>query len=83
MITRNDCVLLLTEIQNQTGESTTKYIKELFRSNDISVDILKYINDKRQLDLTKFYQKIRKSYNNKRSSLYINIVKETEDPTEV
>lgn len=83
MITRNDCVLLLTEIQNQTGESTTKYIKELFRSNDISVDILKYINDKRQLDLTKFYQKLRKSYNNKRSSLYINIVKETEDPTEV
>ena len=83
MITRNDCVLLLTEIQNQTGENTTKYVKELFKSSEINIDILKYINGKRQLDLTKFYQKLRKSYNNKRSSLYINIVKETEDPTEV
>ena len=83
MITRNDCVLLLTEIQNRTGESTIKYVKELFKSNDLDINVLKYINNKRQLDLTKFYQKLRKSYNNKRSSLYINIVKETEDPTEV
>ena len=83
MITRNDCVLLLTDIQNQTGESTSKYVKELFKSHDINIDILKYINSKRQLELTKFYQKLRKSYNNKRSSLYINIVKETDDPTAV
>lgn len=83
MITRNDCVLLLTEIQSQTGENTTKYVKELFKGNEVDIDILRYINSKRQLDLTKFYQKLRKSYNNKRSSLYINIVKETEDPTEV
>ena len=83
MITKNDLVLLLTDIQTQTGENTTQLIKQVFRSVDIDVDILKYINEKRQLDLTKFYEKIRKSYNNKKSKLYINIVKETEDPTEV
>lgn len=83
MITRNDCILLLTDIQNQTGENTSNYIKELFKSPSIDVNILKFINDKRQLDLTRFYEKLRKSYNNKKSSLYINIVKETEEPTEV
>lgn len=83
MITRNDCVLLLTEIQNKTGENTTPYVKELFKTADINIDILKYINSKRQLDLTRFYDKLRRSYNNKRSSLYINIVKETENPADV
>lgn len=83
MITRNDCILLLTDIQNQTGENTQQYIKDLFKSTDINIDILKYINSKRQLELTKFYEKLRKSYNNKKSSLYINIVKETDDPTDV
>ena len=83
MITKNDCVLLLTEIQEQTGENTSKLIKRLYIEPDIPIDVLKFINDKRQLDLTKFYEKLRKSYNNKKSSLYINIVKETEDPTDV
>ena len=83
MITKNDCVLLLTDIQKQTGENTSKYIKQLFSSIDIPIDILTYINGVRQLDLTRFYQKIRKSYNNKKSSLYINIVKETDEPNEV
>lgn len=83
MITKNDLVLLLTDIQTQTGENTTQLIKQVFRSVDIDVDVLRYINEKRQLDLTRFYEKIRKSYNNKKSKLYINIVKETEDPTEV
>lgn len=83
MITRNDCVLLLTEIQQQTGESMSAFIRQVFSSPDVDINILKFINSKRQLDLTKFYEKLRKSYNNKKSSLYINIVKETEDPTEV
>lgn len=83
MITRNDCVLLLTEIQKQTGEPMGAYIRQIFNSPDVDINILKFINSKRQLDLTKFYEKLRKSYNNKKSSLYINIVKETEDPTEV
>ena len=83
MITRNDCVLLLTEIQQQTGESMNSYIRQVFNSPEIDINILKFINNKRQLDLTRFYEKLRRSYNNKKSSLYINIVKETEDPTEV
>lgn len=83
MITKNDCVLLLTEIQNNTGESTAPQIKKLFSTVDIPIEILSFINSHRQLDLTRFYEKLRKSYNNKKSTLYINIVKEIEEPVEV
>ena len=37
-------------------------------------DVVKFINKHRQLDANKFYEKIRKSYNHKKSNLYKNIV---------
>lgn len=82
MITRNDCYLLLAEI-NEKGIDTSTQIKSLMSSTSIPLDVIKFINDNRQLDLTSFYEKIRKSYNNKKSKLYINIVKEVENPQEV
>lgn len=77
MITKNDCILILSEM-NETDK-----IKELLTQSMPSLELLQYINDKREFELTQFYHKIRKSYNNKKSKLYINIVKEIEDPTEV
>ena len=47
------------------------------------IEVIKFINDNRQLDLLDFYEKIRKNYNKKKSNLYINIVKEIEEPNEV
>ena len=82
MITKQDCLVLLYDIKEK-GCDCSKQIKELISSTDPSLDVIKYINDNRQLDLTKFYEKIRKSYNDKRSNLYINIVKEIEEPNEV
>ena len=82
MITRNDCYLLLAEI-NEKGIDTSAQIKSLMSSTSIPLDVIKFINDNRQLDLTSFYEKIRKSYNNKKSKLYINIVKEVENPQDV
>lgn len=82
MITKQDCLVLLYDIKEK-GFDCSKQIKELISSTDPSIEIIKYINDNRQLDLTKFYEKIRKSYNDKRSNLYINIVKEIEEPNEV
>ena len=82
MITRNDCYLLLAEI-NEKGIDTSAQIKSLMSSTSIPLDVIKFLNDNRQLDLTSFYEKIRKSYNNKKSKLYINIVKEVENPQDV
>lgn len=82
MITRADLYLLLGEIED-TGVDVSQYLTKLSRSNSIDLDTIKFINDNRELDLTQFYRKIRKSYNDKKSKLYINIVKEKEDTTDV
>ena len=82
MITKNDCYLLLSEL-NENGLDTSSAIKDLMSSSSPSLEVIKFINDNRQLDLTAFYNKLRKSYNNKKSKLYINIVKETEHPQDV
>lgn len=82
MITKTDCILLLTE-QQENGIDVSNMLNTLIKQQEPSIEVIKFINDNRQLDLSKFYEKIRKSYNNKRSNLYINIVKEIEDPNEV
>ena len=73
MITKRDCLLLLTEMGGQ-GIDTKEMIDLAMRSPDLDADVLKFINDHRQIDASAFYEKIRKSYNNKKSSLYKNIV---------
>lgn len=78
MISRSDIVLLLTELQNN-GEDVSKEITDLYKSPTIPLNILKKINDNRPLDLLQFYEKLRDSYNNKRSKLYINIMKSDEN----
>ena len=82
MLTKSDMYLLLAELQDK-GIDTKQQTIDLARSQSIPMDILKFINDNRQLDLTCFYEKIRKSYNHKKSNLYINIVKDIDDPNEV
>ena len=82
MITKTDCILLLTE-QQANGIDVSNMLNTLIKQQEPSIEVIKFINDNRQLDLSKFYEKIRKSYNNKKSNLYINIVKEIEDPNEV
>lgn len=81
MITKTDCLLILTEMKNN-GIDTDIYTKKLL-AEGLTLDVVKFINNNRGLDLCNFYEKIRKSYNNKKSTLYINIVKEVDDPTKV
>lgn len=73
MLTRNDLVLLLSEIG---GETANKNISKLMMTEGINGEVLKFINDHRQLDVAAFYEMIRKNYNTKKSTLYKNIVKE-------
>lgn len=82
MISRNDCLLLLTDIQN-SGVDVNNEINELLSTNtQIPMSVLKFINEHRTLDLTEFYEKLRKSYNDKKSNLYKNIVSEIKDPND-
>ena len=74
MLTVNDELLLLYDLEKQ-GIDTAEITKKALSKNKVDFEVIKFINDNRQLDLTAFYEKIRKSYNHKKSTIYINIVK--------
>ena len=83
MVTKNDLLLLLTELQ-ENGEDVKSQITRLVSTSTLPLDILKFINDRRQFEVASFYELLRKNYNNKKSHLYKNIVKEDlSDPQEV
>lgn len=73
MITKRDCILLLSELSSR-GIDTTTMVRKALTSTDVNLDVIKFINQHRQLDVRTFYERLRKSYNHKRSNLYKNIV---------
>lgn len=73
MISRRDCLLLLAELQ-QRGIDTTNITQKALKANNVDIEVVKFINDHRQFEANAFYEKLRKSYNNKKSMLYKNIV---------
>ena len=82
MVSRNDLILILTELQEE-GIDTTEQMRKVFTSSEFPVDVIKFINENREMDINKFYTHIRKSYNQEKSKLYINIMKEIEDTNDV
>lgn len=82
MLQKNDLILILTEMEANNVEGAHEQLYKLLRAPNISMESLKFVNDRRQLDVTRFYERIRKNYNEKKSNLYKNIVKDIEDPTE-
>ena len=76
-ISKQECLGLLFELKDR-GVNCAPEIKKLLISNEPSIEIIKFINDHQELDLRRFYEKLRKSYNHKNSKLYINIVKYNE-----
>lgn len=81
MISRADILLLLADLKDQ-GINVEEDINKLYSSQTIPIETLKKINDNRPLDLLKFYEKLRESYNKKRSKLYINIMRSDENTIE-
>lgn len=82
MIQKTDVILLLTELEN-SGVDVKEQLSKTINSSTVNLEVLKFINDNRPLDVTNFYNLIRKNYNNKKSDLYINIMKEVDDPNEL
>ena len=82
MLQKNDLILILTDLEEQGNVDAKKYLSKVFAQSGISYDVLKFINDNRPLDVSQFYERIRKNHNEKRSNLYKNIVKDIEDPEE-
>jgi hypothetical protein len=78
LITKTDCLSLLFELKDK-GMDCTEQIKHLLVLPEPDIETIKFINENRELNVRKFYEKLRKSYNQKRSNLYINIVRENRD----
>ena len=69
MIKKNDILLLLTELQDN-GEDVSKYISTLYKTKDIPIETIKFINNKREIDVASFYERLRSNYNHKKSEMY-------------
>lgn len=82
MISRSDCILLLTDLQ-KSGTNINPMMQRLLSEQEVPLEVIEFINSKRTLSLRAFYEKLRKSYNNKKSRLYVNIVKYENKPDEV
>ena len=83
MITKNDCLSILTKLDTNGVKGVNPYVKKLLISRDIPLEVLKFISDNRGLEVSKFYEMLRKSHNKKKSPLYTNILKEVSEPKEV
>lgn len=82
MISKQDIILLLTELEER-GLDVQEQLRKTIVSSTLPLDVIKFINDNRQLDLTTFYEGLRKNYNHKKSKLYISIVKEIDNPVDI
>lgn len=83
MITKNDVLLLLTQLEKEGKQVNTQIVK-VIKTPDLPLDVLKFINDNRPLEIGEFYDLIRKNYNSKKSKLYKNLVADNfTDATEV
>lgn len=82
MISKDDCLMLLASMQKD-GVDTMPQIMKIVESDKIDLMVLKFINDNRSLELTQFYELLRKNHNQKKSNVYINIMKESIEPIDV
>ena len=83
MITKNDCLSLLVRLEDEGVGNIDTYMRKLLVSREIPLEVLKFISDNRGLEISKFYEMIRKNHNKKKSPLYTNIVREQSEAKEV
>ena len=82
MITKNDCLTVLVSLEDK-GIDINKQMKKLLSSKEIPLETLKFISDNRGIEVSNFYEMLRKKHNQKKSPLYHNIVKDITDPDEI
>ena len=83
MITKNDCLSILVRLEDSGVEGIDTYMRKLLVSREIPLEVLKFISDNRGLEISKFYEMIRKNHNKKKSPLYTNIVREQGETKEI
>ena len=73
MLNKSDCMSILIKLEDK-GVDINAQMKKLILAKYIPIDVLKFIAEKQGLEAVNFYEMLRKSYNNKKSKLYKNIL---------
>ncbi len=79
MITKNDCLSILVKLEDSGVSGIDPYMRKLLISKEVPLDVLKFIAANRGIEVSNFYEVLRKSHNQKKSPLYTNILKEVQD----
>lgn len=78
MITKSDCLSILVRLES-SGININQAMMSLVTSKDIPLDVLKFIVGNQGLEVTGFYEMLRKKHNKNKSPLYTNILKDDKD----
>jgi hypothetical protein len=78
MITKDDCMSILLKLEDQ-GLNINSAMRKLVVAKDIPLDILKFIAQNRGMEAINFYEMLRSRYNQKKTPLYKNILKNNDD----
>ena len=82
MITKNDCMSILIKLED-SGINIDNYMRKLVVSKEIPLEVLRFISQHRGIEVANFYEMLRKKHNQKKSPLYLNIVKEVSNLDDV
>ena len=82
MITKNDCLSILVRLEDE-GININPYMKKLLVSKEVPLEVLRFISQNRGIEVSNFYEMLRKKHNKNKSPLYTNILKEISEPEEV
>lgn len=81
MLNRQDCYKILFDMKEK-GIDVTEQISQLSKNVKVPLQVIKFINENRELNVTTFYESLRKKHNEKTSKLYLKIMKEDLDANE-
>ncbi len=82
MFSKNDCMQILVKLGDE-GVDINQHLRLLITSKEVPLEVLKFISKNRGIDISNFYDMLRKKHNEKKSQLYTNIMNEVEDGNEV
>lgn len=79
MINKNDCLSILIKLEDSGITEAKQYTKKLFLAKEPPIEVLRFIAAQRGLEVSSFYEMLRKNHNKKKSPLYTNILRESQD----
>jgi hypothetical protein len=78
MITKNDCMSILLKLEDR-GLNINNMMRKLVIAKETPLEVLQFIAQNRGMEAINFYEMLRVRYNKKKTPLYKNIIKNTDE----